>query len=200
MNLLISCSTGAGPPIPYRIYVDSGVVLLCLFAIAPASPLVAPAACLYFLLALPLLRWTHIFLYKPKFDVGGGRFPFIFDVCVSGMLVGQILLFTMMLLKKATGPAIAAITPFLPTIFFRFRLRTKYLGAFADAALLQTSLLVSRPLFLLEIPFIDASSCQCSLNRLGCLFNRTDGTMKMMQLMRNGKSSENFWSIVTKLL
>ncbi|CAJ1945572.1 unnamed protein product [Cylindrotheca closterium] len=132
---------GAGPPIPYRIYVDSGVVLLCLFGLAPASPLIAPAACLYFLLCLPLLRWTMIFLYKPKFDVGGGRFPFIFDVCVSGMVVGQILLFTMMLLKKATGPALAAIIPFLPTIFYRYKLRRKYLRAFEDAALLQTSLL-----------------------------------------------------------
>ena len=141
------CSTGAGPPIPYRIYVDSGVVLLCLFALAPASPLIAPAACMYFLISLPLLRWTMIFLYKPKFDVGGGRFPFIFDVCVSAMLVGQILLMTMMLLKGATGPAIAAIIPFLPTIFYRFRLRTKYLKAFSDAALLQTSLLVCRGCF-----------------------------------------------------
>mmetsp|Transcript_10248 Transcript_10248/g.24562 ORF Transcript_10248/g.24562 Transcript_10248/m.24562 type:complete len:475 (+) Transcript_10248:98-1522(+) len=132
---------GAGPPIPYRIYVDSGVVLLCLFALAPASPLIAPAACLYFLLCLPLLRWTMIFLYKPKFDVGGGRFPFIFDVCVSGMLVGQILLTTMMLLKQATGPALTAIMPFLPTIFYRYTLRRKYLRAFKDAALLQTSLL-----------------------------------------------------------
>lgn len=133
---------GAGPPIPYRIYVDSGVVLLCLFALAPSSPLIAPAAFIYFLVCLPLLRWTMIFLYKPKIDVGGGRFPFIFDVLVSGMVVGQVLLTTMMLLKQATGPALAAIMPFLPTIFYRYTLRRKYLRAFEDAALLQTSLLV----------------------------------------------------------
>jgi hypothetical protein len=122
--------------------VDSGVVMLCLFALAPASPLIAPAAFVYFLLCTPLLRWTMIFLYRPKFDIGGGRFPFIFDVCVSGMVVGQILLTTMLGLKRATGPAVGAVLPLLPTIFYRYKLRRMYLRAFEDAALLQTSLLV----------------------------------------------------------
>jgi hypothetical protein len=132
---------GSGPPVPYRIYIDSGVVMLCLFALAPASPLIAPAAFLYYLFCTPLLRWTMIFLYKPKFDVGGQRFPFIFDMCVSGMFVGQILLTTMMTLKQAAGPAIAAALPMIPTLAFRVMLRRRYLRAFTDAALLQISLL-----------------------------------------------------------
>ena len=116
---------GAGAPVPYRIYVDSGVVMLCLFALAPASPLIAPAAMLYFFLCTPLLRWTMIFLYKPKFDIGGQRFPFICDICISGMVVGQILLTTMMALKRAPGPAALAGLPLIPTIWYRYTLSKK---------------------------------------------------------------------------
>lgn len=36
------CTLGGGPggPIPYRIYIDGGVVLVCVIALAPQSPLV----------------------------------------------------------------------------------------------------------------------------------------------------------------
>ncbi len=82
-----------------------------------------------------------IFLYRPKFDIGGGRFPFIFDICISGMIAGQIFLVAMMTLKRAVGPAVAAFCPMIPTIWFRYFVRRRYLRAFNDAALLQTSLL-----------------------------------------------------------
>ena len=132
---------GAGGPVPYRIYVDSGVVMLCVFALAPASPLIAASALAYFVFCIPMLRWTLIFLYRPKFDIGGGRFPFIFDVCISGIIAGQIFLTSMMVLKRAMGPAICALCPMIPTIWFRYFVRKRYLRAFSDAALLQTSLL-----------------------------------------------------------
>ena len=132
---------GAGGPVPYRIYVDSGVVMLCVFALAPASPLIAASALTYFVFCAPMLRWTLIFLYRPKFDIGGGRFPFIFDVCITGIIAGQIFLMSMMVLKRAMGPAIAAFCPMIPTVWFRYFLRKRYLQAFSDAALLQTSLL-----------------------------------------------------------
>jgi len=132
---------GAGGPVPYRIYVDSGVVMLCVFALAPASPLIAASALAYFVVFTPMLRWTLIFLYRPKYDLGGGRFPFIFDVCISGVIAGQTFLFAMMILKRATGPAIAAVCPMIPTLWFRYFVRKRYLRAFLDAALLQTSLL-----------------------------------------------------------
>jgi hypothetical protein len=75
--------------------------------------------------------------------MGGSRFPFIFDMCVSGMIVGQILLVAMMLLKQAAGPAFASFVPLIPTLVYRYIVRRRYLRAFTDAALLQTSLLVS---------------------------------------------------------
>lgn len=117
--------------------------MLCVFALAPASPLISAAAFLYFLFAVPMLRWTLIFLYKPKFDIGGQRFPFLCDMFFSGIFVGQVLLVAMMTLKRAIGPAIVAFCPMIPTLLYRWVLRRRYLRAFSDAALLQTSLLVS---------------------------------------------------------
>jgi hypothetical protein len=61
-----------GGPMLYCIYVDSGVVvMLCLFALAPANLLIAAAAFMYFLMH----QWTMTFLYKPRFDHGRNRFP-----------------------------------------------------------------------------------------------------------------------------
>ena len=101
------CVVGGGPggPIPYRIYIDSGVVFLCIVSLAPASPLVAPFALLYFLYCSPLWRRNCLFVYRPKFDSGGSRWPFLSEVFLWSMVVGQILLTTMMALKEAVGPS-----------------------------------------------------------------------------------------------
>jgi len=71
---------GPGAPVPFRVYVDSGVVLLCVHALACASPLVAFFSFLYFLFWIPMLRRNVIFVYRPKFDGGGIRWPFLFDM------------------------------------------------------------------------------------------------------------------------
>lgn len=69
-----------GGPIPYRLFVDTGVVMLCVLSLAPASPLVAPAALVLFALSEPLLRRNIIFMYRAKFDGGGIRWPFLFEM------------------------------------------------------------------------------------------------------------------------
>ena len=137
------CVVGGGPggPIPYRIYIDSGVVFLCIVTLAPASPLVAPFALLYFLYCAPLWRRNCLFVYRPKFDSGGSRWPFLSEVFIWSMVVGQILLTTMMALKEAVGPAIFAALPIIPTLLFRKMSRHRFLKSYMDAGLLQTSLL-----------------------------------------------------------
>lgn len=110
-------------------------------ALAPASPIVAPACFVYFLMFQPILRRNLIFMYRPKFDGGGFRWPFIFDMCIACCVAGEILLTTQMILKQAAGPAIAAAIPMLPTILYHRAMKRRYLRAFEDAALLQTSLL-----------------------------------------------------------
>ena len=66
------CVMGGGPGghIPYRIYIDSGVVFLCVVTLSPSCPLIAPAALLYYLYCIPLWRRNCIFVYRPKFDTG----------------------------------------------------------------------------------------------------------------------------------
>jgi len=137
----VAMGGGPGAPTPYRIYVDSGIVLLCLMALAPASPIVAPACFTYFIFFQPILRRNLIYMYRPKFDGGGFRWPFIFDMCIACMVAGQVLLTTQMILKQAVGPAVAACIPVLPTVLFHRAMKRKYLRPFQDAALLQTSLL-----------------------------------------------------------
>jgi len=132
---------GPGGHTPYRIYIDSGVVFLCMIALSVASPLVAPCAFVYFLCCAPLWRRQLIFVYRPKFDGGGAYWPFIFDMCISSLLVMQILLTTMLSLKKAVGAAVLALVPIIPTLMFRKSCRSRYLRAFNDAALMQSSLL-----------------------------------------------------------
>jgi hypothetical protein len=132
---------GPGGPFPYRIYVDSGVVFMCTVALAPASPLVAAASFFYFLFSVPLLRRNVIFMHRPAFDGGGLRWPFIFDMCISALLVGEMLLSIEMALKTAFGPAIAAGVTVIPTVLFYRDCKSRYRRPFNDAALLQTSLL-----------------------------------------------------------
>jgi Calcium-dependent channel, 7TM region, putative phosphate/Late exocytosis, associated with Golgi transport len=132
---------GPGASVPYRIYIDSGVVLMCTLALAPAAPIIAPAAVAYFLFLQPLLIRNLIFMYRPRFDGGGFRWPFIFDMCMSATYLAVILLTVQMALKQAAGPAAAAALTTFPIYFFQKSVKVRFLRAFEDAGLLQTSLL-----------------------------------------------------------
>jgi hypothetical protein len=132
---------GPGASVPYRIYIDSGVVLMCTLALAPSSPIVALAAVAYFLFLQPLLRRNLIFMYRPRFDGGGFRWPFIFDMCISATYLSILLLTVQMALKQAAGPAVAAALTGVPLYMFQRSTKERFLRAFEDAGLLQTSLL-----------------------------------------------------------
>jgi hypothetical protein len=132
---------GAGNRLPYRWHVESGVVLMCVLALAPAAPIIAPFSVMYFIICNPVLRYIMIFTYRPYYDAGGIRWPFLFDMCISSLIVGQIILGTMMGLKKAAGPAAMATVMVFPTLIFRRTIRKRFLKAYEDASLLQTSLL-----------------------------------------------------------
>jgi hypothetical protein len=130
---------GPGGPVPYRIYIDSGVVFMCIVALSPVSPLVAPASMIYFLYCAPLWRRNCIYIYRPKFDTGGLRWPFLSDVLISSLCVGQVLLATAMALKEAIGPSILSAFPIIPILVHRRFNRKRYLKSYLECALLQTS-------------------------------------------------------------
>lgn len=117
------------------------MVIMFVLALAPAAPILSPFAVIYFIICNPILRHVLIFTYKPQFDGGGIRWPFLFDACISSLLVSQVLLSTMLALKKAVGPAVFAALLAVPTLIFRRTARKRFLNAYRDAALLQTSLL-----------------------------------------------------------
>jgi len=142
-NCLARAVMGGGPggTLPYRVYIDSGVVYMCTVSLAVASPLVAPCSFFYFLVCQPLWRRNSIFTYRPKFDGGGMRWPFLFDVFISSLIVGQILLIVMIGLKGAYGAAFMAGIPIVPTLIYRKSCLSRFFEPFMDCGLLQTSLL-----------------------------------------------------------
>lgn len=114
---------------------------MCSLALAPAAPILAPFAVLYFVVCAPLLRYVVIFTYKPEYDSGGARWPFLFEMVIVSLLSGQIVLAMMVLAKGAVGPAILALIPFPATLMFRKNVRGRFLASYKDAALAQTALL-----------------------------------------------------------
>jgi len=140
-KLFARCLIGGGPggAIYYSLYVESGIVLICVVSLTPISPLLAPAALGHFLFCSPLWRRNLIYMYRPKFDSGGSRWPFLADIFYSVILISQMLLCTTMLLKGALGPAVLSILVLIPVYLHRRANRKKYLRAYKDAALLQTS-------------------------------------------------------------
>lgn len=116
-------------------------MFLCVVALAPQSPLVAPVALLYYLVCVPLWRRNCIFMYRPKFDSGGEHWPFLSDMLITSLFMGQFLLTLQMILRDAYGPALMAAFPSVPTYLFRNYLVKRFRGAYEDAGLLQTSLL-----------------------------------------------------------
>lgn len=116
-------------------------MFLCVVALAPQSPLVAPVALLYYLFCVPLWRRNCIFMYRPKFDSGGERWPFLSDMLITSLFMGQFLLTLQMVLRKSYGPALIAACPAVPTYLARNYLIKRFRRAYDDAGLLQTSLL-----------------------------------------------------------
>mmetsp|Transcript_13295 Transcript_13295/g.38291 ORF Transcript_13295/g.38291 Transcript_13295/m.38291 type:complete len:1346 (+) Transcript_13295:296-4333(+) len=130
---------GPGSPVPFRLYVDTAIVFLCMVSLAPVSPLVGPIALLYMTISSPLMRWLVIFVYRPDHDGGGQRWPLIFQMFISSMFLGQIFLTTMMLLKQSYGPAMFASFSMLPTYWFNVTAYDRFYRSYMDAGLLQTS-------------------------------------------------------------
>ncbi|VEU39163.1 unnamed protein product [Pseudo-nitzschia multistriata] len=81
---------GPGGVVPYRVYVNSGVIFLCVVALAPLCPMVAPFSTLFFLFITPLLKWGFIFVYRPTFDAGGMRWPLLHRILMISVIVSQV--------------------------------------------------------------------------------------------------------------
>lgn len=63
---------------------------MCIAALAPACPVVAPAGMIYFIVVIPMLRWLLVFVYRPRFDGGGDKWPYLHDMVISSLILGQV--------------------------------------------------------------------------------------------------------------
>lgn len=130
---------GAGGPTPYRIYVDSGIVLLCIVGLSPMVPIVAPIATIYFIVVQPMLRWLLIFVYRPRYDTGGERWPLCHQIVISSLIMAQILTSVTLALKGSLGGAVFIGCCTFPTFMFSLWTEDRFLRPYKDTALLQTS-------------------------------------------------------------
>ena len=92
LNFVIASPSfsGPGPEMPYRIYVDIGYVFSCVTTLAPVCPLIGPFALLYFIILAPMIRWMAVFAYRPKFDSGGDKWPKLYHIIITSLLIGQV--------------------------------------------------------------------------------------------------------------
>ncbi len=141
MNCLnrVARGGGAGGPTPYRIYVDSGIVLLCVVGLSPMVPIVAPIALIYFIVVQPMLRWLLIFVYRPRYDTGGEKWPLCHQIIISALIMAQILTSVTLALKGSLGGAIFIGFCTLCTFMFSLMTEDRFLRPYKDTALLQTS-------------------------------------------------------------
>jgi hypothetical protein len=52
--------------------------------------MVAPFSMMIFLFIVPMLKWSHIFVYRPTFDAGGMRWPILHDILMIAVIVAQV--------------------------------------------------------------------------------------------------------------
>lgn len=130
---------GPGGPPPYRIYVDGGTALMCIVAIAPACPLIAPLALAYYAVMLLMLRWLLLFVYRPWYDAGGNKWPALHEIIISATIFGQVLMCAMLLLRQAVLPGVMVGLSIVPTLLFSRSCKDNFLRAYNDSSLLQTS-------------------------------------------------------------
>jgi len=119
--------------------VNVGVIFLCVVALAPLNPVLAPFAMMYLLFIGPMLKWSHIFVYRPTFDAGGMRWPLLHDIMMIALIVAQAVLFFSFLLKKAYFIGFLALLSIIPTWTFKNVCKETFEQSYNDAALLQTS-------------------------------------------------------------
>ena len=130
---------GPGGIVPYRVYVNSGTIFLCVAALSPLCPVIAPFATLYFMFINPLLKWGFIFVYRPTFDAGGMRWPLLHRILMNSIITSQILLSLSFLLKNAYLLAILSLISIIFTVSFKTVCLETFEQSYNDAALLQTS-------------------------------------------------------------
>ena len=130
---------GPGGPTPFRIYVDSGVIFLCVVGLAPMVPIVAPIATIYFIVVQPMLRWLLIFVYRPRYDTGGDKWPLCHQIVISALIMAQLLTSVALALKGSLGGSIFIGCCIIPTFMFSVLTEERFLRAYSDTALLQTS-------------------------------------------------------------
>jgi hypothetical protein len=137
------CSQGGsnGGPLPFRVYVDSSVVLLCCITFSAVSPLVIPCALLYFGVCIPLWRRQLLLVHRPIFDAGGQRWPELFTFVMSAIYLSVVLISVILFLKNLWTPSVLCFVTIFPVIDFQRSCLARFQRAYSDVGLMQAGLI-----------------------------------------------------------
>jgi hypothetical protein len=102
-------------------------------------PIVAPIALIYFIVVQPMLRWLLIFVYRPRYDTGGEKWPLCHQIVISSLIMAQVLTSVTLALKGSLAGAVFIGFCTFPTFMFSFMTEDRFLRPYKDTALLQTS-------------------------------------------------------------
>lgn len=134
-----SAGGGPGGVVPYRIYVNLGIIFLCVVSLAPLNPIIAPFSMLCLMFMVPMLKWSLIFVYRPIFDAGGMRWPELSDMMMTAVFGSQILLSISFILKQGFVVGFFSLLSMIPTSTFKSTVKETFGESYSDAGLLQTS-------------------------------------------------------------
>ncbi|OQR90886.1 hypothetical protein THRCLA_09167, partial [Thraustotheca clavata] len=100
-------------------------VLLTL-TFSPMSPLLSYFSALFFIISDLIYRRQLLFVYDPNVNTTGAYWPHLYNFLITALLVAQATLLGVLSLKKAPGPAAAAIIlPFF-TLLYHFQIVNLY--------------------------------------------------------------------------
>lgn len=91
----------------------------------------------YFIIFSPMLRWLLVFVYRPRWDGGGDKFPKLHHIIISSLLLGQLITAFTLILKYNIIEGLIILFCIIPTLLFHNIILEKFLRPYEDAALLQ---------------------------------------------------------------
>jgi len=85
-----------------------------------------------------MLRWLLVFGYRPTFDGGGDKWPYLHHMIITSLLLGQLITGATLFTKGNALEGLTILFLMIPTLVYNNIIFEKFNRPFQDAALLQS--------------------------------------------------------------
>lgn len=100
--------------------------------------MIGPFSFLYNVFIAPMLRWLLVFGYRPTFDGGGDKWPYLHHMIITSLLLGQLITGVTLCTKGNALEGFFILFLMIPTLVYNNIIFEKFNRPFQDAALLQS--------------------------------------------------------------